>query len=134
MSILFRTFAVEKEIIITRSCARHEQRVNSMKKENKNGRITITSDRNEKFINMNTAILAAQMLQQNMTQQGYLTTSRFDPENEIIEVTVHFGGKAFPTLFTGYKSTYHEVKSSQYWSEVLKKTVTVRVLTFHFEY
>jgi len=105
-----------------------------MKKENRDGRITITSDREKKFINMNTALLAAQMMQVNMTQQGYLTTSRFDPENEIIEVTVHFGGKAFPTLFTGYKSTYHEVKSSQYWSEVLKKTITVRVLTFHFEY
>lgn len=105
-----------------------------MKKENRNGRISIKSDREEKFINMNAAIQAAQLMQGNMTLQGYLTTSFFSPENKILEVTVHFSDKAIPTQFTGYKSTWHEVNSHQYWSEPEKKTVRVRCLTYHFEY
>lgn len=107
---------------------------NSMKKENINGRISIKSDREEKFINMNAAILAAQMMQLNMTQQGYLTASYFNPECKSLEVTVHFSEKAFPTIFTGYKSTWHEVTSHEFWSEVGKKIERVRCLTYHFEY
>lgn len=105
-----------------------------MKKENRNGRISIKSDREEKFVNMNTAILAAQMMQLNMMQRGYLTVSHFNPEIKSLEVTVHFSEKAFPTTFTGYHSTWHEVNSHQYWSEYEKKTVRVRCLTYHFEY
>ena len=105
-----------------------------MMKENSNGRITITSDKDVKFINVNNALMAAQMMQLNMTQQGYLTTSMFDLNNKKIEVTVHFSDKAFPTIFNGYKSTWHEVTSSQYWSEHRKKMQRVRCLTFYFEY
>lgn len=107
---------------------------NSMKKENRNGRITITSDRKEKYINMNTAILAAQMLQLNMLRRDYITTSYFNPEIKRLEVTVHFSDKAFPTTFKGFDSTWHEVSSSQYWSESINKTVRVRCLTHYFEY
>jgi hypothetical protein len=105
-----------------------------MKKENRDGRILITSDKAEKFISMNAALQAAQMMQLSMTLQGYLTASTFNIDNKKIEVTVHFSDKAFPTIFYGYKSTWHEVTSSKYWSEYEKKTVRVRCLTFHFEY
>lgn len=105
-----------------------------MKKENRNGRISIKSDREEKFINMNAAIKAAQMMQLNMTQQGYLTTSYYNPEINRLEVTVHFSDKAFPTIFCNFKSTWHEVTSHEFWSEIDERTVRCRCLTYYFEY
>ena len=106
----------------------------SMKKVKLNGFVSIKSDREEKFINMNAAIQAAQSMQLNMTLQGYLTTSYFNLESQTLEVTVHFSDKVFPTIYPGYKSTWHEVSSDTYWNEYAKKTSRVRTLRFHFEY
>lgn len=105
-----------------------------MKKENWHGYITITSEREKKFENADVALMAAQTLQLEMTQKGYLTTSTFNTENRKLEVTVHFSDKLFPSILKDYQATWCTITSQEYWNEYEKRMRRIRCLNYYFEY
>lgn len=105
-----------------------------MKKENRNGMITITSEENEKFINETAAIMACQLVQMFYAQQKYLTTNTIDLETKKVELTVHYENLIVPTLPKGYQYTTKKLRSLQYWSNVSNNYERVRCIDYEFKF
>lgn len=105
-----------------------------MTKTRRNGIITITKDRNVKFVNQGAAIMAAQHLQLAMAYQGNLTDCQIDPKNHIVRVSVHFDltSSVQEPITAQYSS--RETYSHEYWSEYEKKTWRVRVREYRYRF
>ena len=105
-----------------------------MKKEIRNGVVVMTSNDNEKFINMEAAQIAFEMMQRIMVFQGFLTCSTISPERRKFELTVHFEDSNYPRVPLGYIYTKKEITSHEYWDKYRKTMQRVRCVEFSFKY
>ena len=104
------------------------------RKSRSNGVCYITSEETEKFINLNAALMGAQIMLNLTFLQGYLTTCTLSPENKRIEVCVHLENKPFPQIPNAYIFTSYDITSHCYWSDFSNSLERVRCITFNFKY
>ena len=105
------------------------QMVKIMKRTSNPFAIELVSDRQEKFINDASAMLAANALSYVIASQGFLTCTRLDRENKSFEVCVHFDFQHIPVVPHGYSYTWRSITSSQ----SSYRNSRVRCITYHFE-
>ena len=103
--------------------------VKIMKRINNPFAIELVSDRQQKYINDASAILAANALAFLIASQGFLTCTRFDKDNKSFEVCVHFDFQHIPIVPHGYSYTWRSITSSQ----SSYRNSRVRCITYYFE-
>lgn len=80
------------------------------------------------------AMMAMQAAQMYYSLAGYMSSAYVNLECCRIELTVHFDGKPFPTLPSGYQYTEKEIRSHEYFSENFNVVSRVRTIDFIYKY
>lgn len=104
-----------------------------MRKENRYGRIAITTEGEGKFVNFESAVLAAHAFAWVAATKGYLTTTSCCKENNSAEVCIHLENNLQPLFPQGYKFSFKEITSHQYYSDVRKTWSFLRCVTYYFK-
>jgi hypothetical protein len=105
-----------------------------MKKYRENGTCYMEGDFAGPFVNVDAAIMAAQVMQLYFAKRNLSTSLRMFLEVGSIELTVHLEGATNPALPRGYHYSKKRVTSHEYFSEYEKAVVRVRCLEFYFTY
>lgn len=106
-----------------------------MKKENRNGRISLKSYYFGKFyVNYGVVLKEFQDIQYYYANLGYLTTSTINLRQHRIELCIYFDEFTLPRPYSYNLYSYRELTSHTYWCEYDNKSVRVRCCTYYFEY
>ena len=105
-----------------------------MKKYRINGTCHLDGDNAGPFINVDAAIMAAQVMQLYFAKRNLSTSLRMYLAVGSIELTVHLEGPTCPAIPRGYQYSQKRITSQQYYSEYDKEVSRVRCLEFIFTY
>lgn len=105
-----------------------------MKKENRNGRISLKSYNFGKFYTEFGALQEFQDIQFYYANLSYLTTSTINLRQHRIELCIYFDEFTLPRPHSNNLYSYRILTSHTYWSEYDNKSVRVRCCTYYFEY
>ena len=105
-----------------------------MKKENRNGRISLKTDYFAKFPTFEGAMHHFQEIQFYYANLGYLTTSTINLRQHRIELCIYFDEFTLPRPYSYNLYSYRELISRTYWCEYDNKSVRVRCCMCFFEF
>jgi len=105
-----------------------------MKYVQPSGTLCVSSEKNGKFINFMTAVMACTAVQMFYASMGFSTHTDIYRESKRIEVRVHIDSYVMPALPGPYLFSHREITSFPYTSSWAKPGERVRVVTYYFEF
>lgn len=105
-----------------------------MKKYRSNGTCYLVGDNEGAFVNVDAAMMAAQVMQLYFAKRNLISSLRMDLEVNSIELTVHLKGPTYPAIPRGYQYSQKRITSQPYYSNYDNKESRVRCIEFYFTY
>lgn len=99
-----------------------------------NGTCYVDNNNAGPFVNVDAAIMAAQVMQLYFAKRNLSNSLRMNLEVGSIELTVHLEGPTCPAIPRGYQYSRKRITSQEYYSEFDKKSCRIRCIEFYFTY
>lgn len=105
-----------------------------MKYINSCGTLCVSSEKDCKFYDFMTAVMALNAVQLFYANLGFSVNSTISKETQRIEVRIHFDSFDMPVLPAGYLFSRREITSQAYTGYMAKPGERCRVVSYSFDF